>query len=365
MARSPGMTLIELLIAVAIGMAMIALTWSSFVHTKSTIARTTARVNLHASAAQLEDALRRDLANLAPALASFARSSTTSTGADTRSETVELVFMRTISPLDKLNSVPGTYDSYLADHHWVRWRFTRSMKLSAGVWSVQSGALYRSASTPTRMWKTTSALTVLPSVVDPANPPPAGTLKANYQGVLWINLPRPLRDATTWGIDGLRHNTYGVPANAVDATTPIGDIDDLADLDENERLASTQVRSFTFGWSDTGGQAFTVACGTPVDERRNGLYLDVVGPDNGLYPAAGVVPPVPAVPPVPMPVPPPVPQTWDPTIVPYDYKPDLSARPRLIRFAMGMQDEAAAVSQDFAFSVSVAGPAPAVVRPSP
>ncbi len=356
--RHSGLTLIELLIAVAIGLAMITLTWSSFVHTKSTIARTTARVNLHASAAQLEDALRRDLANLAPALASFARSTTTSTGPGTRRETVELVFMRTTSPLDKLNSVQGTYDSYLADHHWVRWRFTRSMKLTAGVWSVQDGALYRSASTPTRMWKTTAALTVLPSVVDPANP--AAAPKANYQGVLWINLPRPLRDGKTWGIDGLNHNTYGVPASRVDATTPIGDIGDLADLDENERLASNMVRSFSIGWSDTGGLAYLVTCGTPADERRNGLYLDVVGPENGTYPAAGVVPPVPPVSTSVLPDPP----NGDPTIVPYDYKPDLSARPRLIRFAMGIKDEATVVSQDFAFSVSVAGPAPAVVKPS-
>jgi hypothetical protein len=335
------------LIAVAIGMAMIALTWSSFVHTKNTIARTTARVDLHASAAQLEDALRRDLSNLAPALASFARSTSAPTGPDTRTETVELVFMRTISPLDKLNAVPGEYDSYLADHHWVRWRFTRSLRQKAGVWQVENGALYRSASTPTRMWKTTSALTVVPSVVDPSN----AASKANYQGVLWINLPRPLRDGKTWGIDGLKHNTYGVPAAKVDPNTPIGDIDDLADLDANERLASTQVLSFAIGWSDTGGQAYTVACGTPVDERRNGLYLDVVGPENGTYPEAAVVPPVPAL--------------VDTSIVPYDYKPDLSARPRLIRFALGMRDGALAVSQDFAFSIPVAGPAPAVIRPSP
>jgi prepilin-type N-terminal cleavage/methylation domain-containing protein len=345
--RQPGMTLIELLIAVAIGMAMIALTWTSFVHTKSTVARTTARVDLHASAAQLEDALRRDLANLAPALASFARSATASTGADTRTETVELVFMRTTSPLDKLNAVPGEFDNYLADHHWVRWRFTRSLQLVSGVWQVRSGALYRSSSTPARAWKTTAALSVLPSVIDPSNAAP----KANYQGVQWINLPRPLRDGKTWGIDGLRHNTYGVPAAAVDATTPIGDIDDLADLDANERLASSQVRSFTIGWSDAGGQAFTVACGVAADERRNGLYLDVVGPENGTYPGAAVVPPVSSM--------------LDSSIVPYDYKPDLAARPRLIRFALGMRDDASAVAQDFAFSVAVAGPAPAVIRPSP
>jgi hypothetical protein len=305
------------------------------------VGRTTARVNLHASAAVLEDALRRDLSNIAPAMACFARGSAVAPDASTRTELVELLFMRTAAPLDKLNAVPGTYDGYLADHHWVRWRFTRTLKLQAdGVWKVAVARLARSGSTPARVWKTLATHTVSPSVVDPSS----GTPMPDYGGVLWLNIPRPLRDGTTWGVDGLTHNRYGLPAAKVDPATPIGDIDDLADLDANERTVSTQVRSFAVGWSDAGGQA--VAPGATADVRLNGLYMDVVGPENGLYPTASIVPPAASEP-------------------QYDYRPDLARRPRIMRVSIGLHDAASEVSQDFSFSVAAPGQGPALIEPSP
>lgn len=337
-----GMTLIELLIAMSIGVAMIAMTWSAFIQARNVTARTTARVNLHLSTSLLQEAMERDLANLAPAVAFFVRSTVANPDATTRQETVEMVFMRSTSPLDKQNAVPGAYDYYLADHHWVRWRFARTLKLDAGLWKVSSGALYRAASTPTRTWKTTAALTVSPSVTDPATATP----KSNYAGVRWVNIPRPLRDAATWGIDGLNHNRYGIPAAAIDTTTPIGDIDDLADLDANERLVSNQVRDFAIGLADAGGQVATVSGAAASDLRRNGLYMDVVGPDNGLYPAADIVAP-------------------DAAQAQYDYKPDLARRPRVVRVALGMRDADTSVSQDFVFSIATPGLAPPIAQPSP
>lgn len=337
-----GMTLIELMVAVALGMGLIAMTWGGFVRMKDTVARTTARVGLHATASTIEEALRRDLGNLAPALACFARSTVDAPDASTRVETVELVAMRTTAPLDKLNAVAGSYDGFLADHHWVRWRFVRTLKTSGAGWTVAASRLTRSESTPARVWKTLSTHTVAPSVTDPAN----GTLRSHYGGVLWLNIPRPLRDGTTWGIDGLTHNRYGVPPARIDPTTPIGDIDDLADLDANERTASMQVRSFAVGWSDAGGQAVTVSPGVVADVRRDGLHLDVVGPENGLYPTASVVPAV----------------AGEPR---YDYRPDLARRPRVMRVSIGMHDAATGVVQDFAFSVAAPGHGPATIEPSP
>lgn len=336
------MTLVELLIAVSIGVFMIAMTWSAFVQVRNATMRTTARVNLHLSAALLEEAMERDFANLAPALAFFARSQIANPDASTRQETIEVVCMRSIAPLDPQTAVPGAYDYHLAEHHWVRWRLKRTLKMNTGVWKVASSALYRSASSPMRMWKTTSALTAPPGVKDPAD----ATVKGHYGGVLWINIPRPLRDATSWGIAGLSHNRYGVPATAIDPATPVGDIDDLADLDANERLVSRQVQDLAFGWTDAGGLATSISGAAAVDVRINGLHLDVVGPDNGQYPTAGVV-------------------AADPGQPRYDYRPDLAKRPRLLRIALGMRDQDAGVSQDFAFSIAIPGLLPPITEPCP
>jgi len=126
-------TLLELLVATAIGVAMIAMTWTAFSHARTSTVRATARVELHLSAALLQEAFERDLANMAPATAFFARSTVATPDATTREENVELVFMRAISPLDRQNAVPGAYDCFLAEHHWVRWRQARTLNLDCSV----------------------------------------------------------------------------------------------------------------------------------------------------------------------------------------------------------------------------------------
>jgi prepilin-type N-terminal cleavage/methylation domain-containing protein len=337
-----GMTLVELLVAMAIGMAMIAMTWTTFVRMKSASARSVALVQLHATAATLQWALDQDFSYMAPTLACFARSYAAHPGPDVRTETAEIVLMCTLSPLNKLNEVPGTFDYYLADYHWVRWRFTRTLVQRNGAWCFDGGRLTRSSSTPTRAWKTNASLVPPLPIKDPQN----ASTKSTYAGVQWINIPRPLRDAVTWGIDGLQHNRYGVPASAVDPVTPIGDIDDLADLDANEHVVCSQIRDIAFGWSDAGGHAIAVSGSVSSDVRCNGLYMDVVGPDNGLYPTADVASPAPG-------------------LAQYDYKADLARRPRIMRVAMGLYDAANGVAQDFSFSVASPGVPPAVVAPAP
>lgn len=342
-----GMTLVELLVAASLGVMVIALTWTAFSRAKSTVARATARVQMHQTASVLQDSLERDFGNLAPALALFVRSTPASAGTS-RSEDVAIVFMRSTAPLDK-QSMQGTEDRYLADHHWVRWRFSRSQEQVDGVWRTTAVALRRSSSTPMRLWKTNNTLTVSPAVIDPKD----SSSEADYNGDLWLNLPRPLRDASG-GIASLDFNRYGLPASAISNNTPIGDIGDLADLDANEQLISTQILDFQVGWLRADGSAETVDGRHAASVNIDGLHMDVVGPDNGRYLDArqdSVVTPPGAL--------------LQPGHAQYDYRPVLAARPRLVRIAIRLKDAATQVDQAFAFSVQLPGMMPAVNQPSP
>lgn len=341
-----ALTLLEVLVAATLGMLVVALTWTAFAGAKRTTARATALVGLHQSAAVLQEAFARDFGSLAPALALFARSTPT-TAAGSRSERIELTFMRSTAPLDKQAS-QGAYDRYLAEHHWMRWCFTRTLVQVDGAWRVSDARLTRAASTPVRFWRTTAALTVAPGVVDPLG----GATRTSYNGVNWLNLPRPLRDASG-GPASLDANRYGVPAAAVSPATPIGDIGDLADLLANEQVVSLQVRDLQLGWVDAGGGAVVLDGATAAAHDLDGLHLDVVGPDNGRYldarhdplaaPSAALEPGQPQ----------------------YDYRPVLARRPRLMRLALRLEDRPTGVGQDFTFAVAVPGLAPPITRPAP
>lgn len=342
-----GMTLIETLVASALGTTLIALTWSAFLHAKQVTTRSMARVELHQTAAVIQDTFERDVSTLAPALAMFARSTPTTSGT-THHEQIELIFMRSTAPLDKQSS-QSTYDRYLADHHWVRWLFTRTMTQNSGTWTIASSTLKRSTSTPIRHWRTTATLAPPAPVWDPD----PDTTRSNYNNVNWINIPRPLRDASD-GIDSLEYNRYGLPANTISPNTPIGDIGDLTDLVANEQVLSSQVKDLLIGWVDAGGDAVAIDGQTAATFNLNGLHMDVVGPDNGRY-LDQMQNPQPAAP--------------GPLLRPgypqYDYRPDLQRRPRLLRISFRLEDQGTRVSQVFTFAVATPGLLPPVHRAAP
>ena len=339
-----AITLVEILVATALGLLITTMTWTAFVRVKATATRASARVNLHQTAAMLSEAFERDFGALAPALALFVRSTPTAS-ATTRNEQIELVFMRSTAPLDKQAS-QSTYDRYLADHHWVRWLFVRTLTNVNGKWTITSATLKRSTSTPIRHWQTTAALTVAPAVIDPLS----GASKPNYNGVNWLNIPRPLRDASA-GIASLDNNRYGVPAGSISPNTPIGDIGDLADLQANEQTMSVQVRDFMCGWVDAGGQAVSIDGQTAATYNLNGLYMDVVGPDNGRYldrqqnVSSGTV--------------------LTSGFPQYNYRSDLARRPRLARLAFRLEDKPTQVSQVFTLAVALPGLMPPLTQPAP
>lgn len=341
-----GLTLVEIVVATALGAVITAMTWEVFISAKSTAARATARVALHQASAALQDAFERDFGTMAPALALFVRSTPTVSGS-TRQDVIEIVFMRSTAPLDKQAS-SGTYDRYLADHHWVRWLFTRTRTETAGVWKTTAATLKRSASTPIRYWQTTASLTTAPSVRDPLG----GALRGNYNGANWINIPRPLRDASA-GVGSLDFNRYGLAPGQISANTPIGDIGDLADLIANEQLVSADVQDFAIGWVDAGGNSVSVDGSTAATHDIDGLYMDVVGPDNGRYldrrqDPRGSTPGTALVPASPQ----------------YDYRPALSRRPRLVRISFSLLDKPTRVHQAFTLSVATPGLMPPIDRPA-
>jgi Tfp pilus assembly protein PilE len=326
--RMSAMTLIELIVAVSLGMALIALAWTAFVRVKSSAARATMRVELHMSAAVIREFLQRDLGNMAPALAMFVRSTpqvpqTVANGliqVGDKLDTVELVFMTCISPLIGHPDQDGEGYSnaqFKADYHWVRWRFQR-------VWrdgQIVSTGLYRSRSTPTRSWQTNANLAA--TVRDPAD----GSTWNNYNGKSWINLPRPLRDASQ-GIASLDNNRYGIPSAAINATYAKGDIGDLEDLDLNEQIISSRVRDLIVSW-EPARQALTPATRTAITVE-SGTAFDLAGRIDGLH---------------------------------MDGSGPYASRPRIMRIAFSLADVGATgtgINQDFAISVATPGLLPQV-----
>jgi type II secretory pathway pseudopilin PulG len=343
-----GLTLIELLIASALGVLVTALAFTAFLRAKSTVARTSARVELHQSAAVLQDAFEQDFGSLAPAMAVFVRSTPTFSGGSLTGEDVEVVFMRSTAPLDK-QAPRDANDNYLADHHWVRWRFVRTIVSVNGVQKTKMAVLRRAASSPQRVWQTNAAL----ATASPVQPPEGGGTKSNYDGARWLNIPRPLRDASD-GIASLDFNRYGIPPAAIHMNTPNGDIGDLADLDAHDHIASTSIRDFQIGWVDAAGNSVVVDGEHAADHRIDGLYMDIVGPDNGRYLDRSQNP-VASVPGV----------ARDPLLLQYDYRPVLAARPRLLRYTMRLEDQATGISQTFAGSIAIPGMMPPINRPTP
>lgn len=308
-----GFTLIELLIALSIGMLLIAVSWTGFTKAKAVVNRAKILVDLHRSAGIIREFFTRDASTLAPAVAFFAGSApAVATGPTTRTDTVQVLFMRSFSPLTGQASGVGNREE---EYYWVRWRFVRLQSQIGGQWTTTTHVLYRSESSKSRTFKANASLV-------PTSPLalPGGGTQANYNDNNFFIIPRPLRDASQ-GVASLDNNRYGVPAGSIASGQDIGD---LADLDANEQIVSTRIRDLRLGWCDAAGTDTEVASNAASDVRLDGLYLDVVGPAGNPYLAT------------------------------------LRKRPRVMRFSFNIADEAETVAQDFTFSAAVPGVMPPI-----
>lgn len=312
-----GLTLVELMVSITLGMALIAASWSAFQMTRTTALRTSTRVDLHTNAALLREAFQRDFVFASPATACFVRSTPTVTVGSDQVDTIDLVFMRSIHPL-RPEMAQDISDHFMADFHWVRWRFRRVWHQVDGEWQVREQALLRSRSSGTRRWHVKTAIYGGAQVYDAGNgnlQPPNAT-----SGLPYLNMARPIRDATA-GIDALDFNRYNVPLAIGGGDRDIGD---LSDLDENETVVSDRVQDITIGWVDAGGRTHLVTSGTAADHRIHGLYMDAVGPAGNAH------------------------------------RDQLAARPRIMRIGLTLAQ--GGVTQDFAFSFATPGLVP-IFRP--
>lgn len=315
-----AMTLIELLVAVALGMLVVALAWTAFVRASSSTVRATARVDLHATAAVVREYIQRDLGSMAPTVACFVRSTPNVVAGTRRTDTIELLFMRMVDRLTS-ETAGSSKDQYKSEFTWVRWRFVRTWLQDGAAWKPIGGSLYRATSTPAREFATLAAWATPGNLQDPIL---TNAAWKDYGGKLWLNIPRPLRDASN-GIPSLDFNRYGVDAARIGTTRgDMTDIGDLADLDRegNERLVSSRLRDLAIGWVDAGGRSTQVVSSTAADHRIDGLYMDLTGPAGNAH------------------------------------LDQIARRPRLVRIAFGLLDEASGVVQDFSFSVATPGMAP-------
>ncbi len=329
--RGLGLTLIELLVSIGLGVVLVGLAYSAFTRVKASTERATVRVDLHASASVLRSHMQRDFGNLAPSLAFFARSRPQVVDASNpsrKTDTIEVVFMLTTAPLVSQSNFGEQFKS---DYHWVRWRFVRAWRDVAGTWKPIGGRLYRSSSRPSRSWRTLSNATAFKAPGPLIDPVPGYQQWTSYAGREWFNMPRPLRDASQ-GIESLENNRYGMDTTVVDPTSaPLnrttaayGDIGDLTDLDSTEELVTDRMRDFAIGWVDAHGAVTTLSTGVAADHRIDGLYVDVTGP-------AG-----------------------NPALA------QLARRPRVMRVAFGLADGKTGIAQDFSFSVATPGLQPQI-----
>jgi type II secretory pathway pseudopilin PulG len=303
-------TLIEVLIALALGMFMIAAAWSTFTRSRDAIERATNRVSLHRSASLIRDQMERDLGLSGPLTAVFLRSTPQTAAGSDKVDTVEFLAMRTTAPLRTNEKGNSQEDSFRSEYHWIRWRFQRRWRDVNGSWIAAESKLLRSDSTPTRYWKATSALAPASSVVTPRR------TTTTYDGFDFINIPRPLRDASG-GISSLDNNRYGHTTAQIRPEYPYGDIGDLADLELRERPFSLNVLDLRIGILSRNGTAQEMSSDAAATWNINGIYSNVVGPSGF--------------------------GTWST---------DLGARPQLYRIGITLSDPKTGLMQDFAFSIA-------------
>lgn len=323
--RRTAFTLVELLVSMALGMLMIAISWTVFSRSKSASQSTRDRILIHQNASLIRQVMQADFSVLPPTVAVFCRSQPDVAAGNPegdRIDSLEFICMTTQAPLGGRYSPEPWHQIYKQEFHWVRWRFVRTRRPQPdGSTRAISHQLCRSASTPVRAWKANGTLA-------PGSPVPRLDTSdlASYDGQTFANIARPLRDASA-GIASLDYNRYNQPAGTFKVDERInvdGDIGDFQDLEANERVFSTQVRDLRFGWVDGLGGEVAAGADAAADLRIDGLALDVLGPAGN------------------------------------PYLDQLRARPRILRVAFTMTNAAGSMGQNFALSFALPGMMPTV-----
>lgn len=307
-------TLVELLVSIALATFLTGTAVAMFFTTQHLAKRTQARLQLHASAKSIYESLRRDLGSLQQSCAFWLLARR----ADGEAQGVDLVFMTAV--LDDQGflmggrAVSNGYDNVewrTADLVWCRWS-----------WSGD-------AADPGRAFRLRTARQEMRRTATNATTPTYGGTPYPVLGSVHFN-PQPRRFTRAYGAfpeddwRGLDDNAWTFPGN------PAQNVGDWTDL--RQRLAplpgvvaACAIEVVLAG--DGSGAA-------PVTVRADGsaalaFCARGVRLDGMTERALG------------MPAP----------------RDEIAARPALLRLAVTLRDQATGVSQDFAFSFALPGPA--------
>lgn len=359
--RRSAFTLLELLISTAIAMLVAGLVTTAFLQTRKVINRAEARLAMHAHAQVIFQAMYNSFASLQQTCAMVALSK--QAGGSPEEGQVDLIFMRAKeSRNDFWQEGACLAQSQLA---WEEWRWLRSTRT---LYTATSSAVGEKAdSRRRRTFRLGSSFTPSGSGVD-------------YNGKSFINQAKPRRTldpASPLAIldDNLWFpGTHAVVAQVTPwtALTPRywypslaptnADEGDYGDLQSNIALTCEQVSDFSIEFvlhdpavtlpvpnpatatsRPSPRQAGVVTIDSRYDDQalwsgvwldgRMGMTLDPAGPVTG-----GASPPT----------------GWDDRLNSANFhKTDAALRPRLVRVAFTLTDQAKDLSQEFSFSFAL------------
>lgn len=311
MSRRRAFTLVEVLVAVALSMAMVAIAWSMFSQTRQAALRTQARLQMHAAAKSVFESLRRELVAMQQHCALWLVTTSSPPG-------VDLVFMT--AAMDEAGfQMKGEWANVpVADLVWSRWR-----------WDGASQRLLAARNLTRRNWAIDQAVDGV--AANPANP--GETLNSNIASArFW---PQPRRFTVGDALDGLDDNRWRLTAAggaAVGAGANLGDWSDL-----QQRLApvalgveSCAIELVLAGRNSSGAVRTQRADGT-FDETfcAHGIRMDGVASRNVTDAPAAIA----------------------------GFADEIGERPAVLRIAFTLHDRATGLRVPFSFSVALPGPA--------
>lgn len=304
-------TMVEVLVAVSLSMLMVAAAWSLFSQTQRIARRTQARLQLHASAKNIYESLRRDLLSLQQHGALWLREDSTIPGFD-------LVFLG--SAMDEAGyQMKGAWDNVaVADLVWVQWR-----------WNSAKQRLESARNLTARTWSIDPAIDGTAVNPDPlSGGETLGMGSGKFErAVYW---PQPRRYTTGDLIAGLDGNQWRLQTSTGGLVGEGRNRGDWGDLKSRLGPVCAHVEACTIELVKAAGGVFSVDGSANRQFCAHGVRMDGVASRNVTAPAAATV----------------------------GFADEIDERPALLRISFVLRDAATGVSMPFSFSVALPGPNP-------
>jgi len=289
-----GFTLIELLISTALAMILAGVAMTAFYRFRNIIARTEARMAMHASAQRLYTRLHASFSCLQPTCAIAAR---TTTGSEVR-----LVFMRAKENTFDFLSPAKAGDFVASDLTWEEWvwsRGDRTLRTASNTIGT--------ASSPGRSFASGSF----------------SPLGINYSGKTFWVLPQPRRRLDPADpFATLDDNILFPDASGVSRANATDDLGDFADLERNLAPALAEVSDLSLELVARDGSVVV------LDDSASAVHaIQGVWPDGRLAPTLAAAPAYATS--------------------------EVAKRPRLVRLRLTLENRPLELSSTFSFSFAL------------